>query len=176
MPVIVVGGNGRGVGKTALVCELIAAFPTSRWTAVKITSHRHGNTGPVWEEHEPGQETDTARYLAAGAQNSFLVTAIAEEIPLGAMADAFGGGSNLIFESNRILGRWKVDLCLGVLGGSTPEFKPSFLPFLHDADAFVLPPEMHRDDLPRLQPIFRWSDRTRVSPEMIEWLRQRLRT
>ena len=44
MAIIVVCGSGRGVGKTALVCGLIAALPELRWTAWKITSHaaRHG--------------------------------------------------------------------------------------------------------------------------------------
>jgi hypothetical protein len=41
MAIIVVGGSNRGVGKTALVCGLIAALPEYRWAAVKITSHLH---------------------------------------------------------------------------------------------------------------------------------------
>jgi hypothetical protein len=41
MAIIVVGGSNRGVGKTALVCGLIAALPEYRWAAVKITSHPH---------------------------------------------------------------------------------------------------------------------------------------
>jgi hypothetical protein len=41
MAIIVVGGSNRGVGKTALVCGLIAALPEYRWAAVKITTHEH---------------------------------------------------------------------------------------------------------------------------------------
>jgi hypothetical protein len=41
MAIIVVGGSNRGVGKTALVCGLIAALPEYRWNAVKITTHEH---------------------------------------------------------------------------------------------------------------------------------------
>ncbi len=41
MAIIVVGGSNRGVGKTALVCGLIAALPEYRWTAVKISTHEH---------------------------------------------------------------------------------------------------------------------------------------
>ena len=62
MAILVVGGSHRGVGKTALVCGLIAALPEHRWTAVKITSDDHGQFAPVWEDTEPGQGTDTARY------------------------------------------------------------------------------------------------------------------
>jgi len=68
MAIVVVGGSGRGVGKTALVCGLIAALPEFNWTAIKITGHDHGQPKPVWEETQPGQGTDTARFLAAGAR------------------------------------------------------------------------------------------------------------
>jgi len=83
MAVIVVGGSGKGVGKTALVCGLIRALPELRWTAVKISSHEHGDPGEIWEAAIAGSETDTARYLDAGAKRAFLVPASEGEIPLG---------------------------------------------------------------------------------------------
>ena len=77
MAIIVVGGGGRGAGKTALVCGLMRALPEIPWTAVKITSHEHGHRAkPIFEETAPGQGTDTARYLAAGARRALLVTAV----------------------------------------------------------------------------------------------------
>ena len=76
MAIIVVGGSSRGVGKTALVCGLIASLPEFRWTAVKITGHKHGKPEPVWEETTAGQGSDTARYLAAGARWALLVSAL----------------------------------------------------------------------------------------------------
>ena len=36
---IVVGGQCRKVGKTALIVDIIQATPELRWTAVKITPH-----------------------------------------------------------------------------------------------------------------------------------------
>src|SRR5579863_9866900 len=75
MPIIVVGGSGRGVGKTSLVCGLISALDELRWTAVKISTHDHGKPKPIWEETSAGAETDTARYLTAGAERALLVTA-----------------------------------------------------------------------------------------------------
>ena len=63
------------MGKTALVCGLIAALPEFFWTAVKISSHFHGRGEAVWEEATPGNGTDTARYLAAGARRALLATA-----------------------------------------------------------------------------------------------------
>ncbi len=95
MAIIVVGGGGRGAGKTALVCGLMRALPEIPWTAVKITTHEHGHdeTTPIWEETAPGGGTDTARYLAAGARRALLVTAgedalgpIVEQILRGAFA------------------------------------------------------------------------------------------
>src|SRR5208282_4039333 len=87
MAVIVVGGGGRGAGKTALVCGLMRALPEISWTAVKITTHEHGKASPIWEETTPGETTDTARYLAAGARRALLVTAGdgATELDAGAL-------------------------------------------------------------------------------------------
>ena len=39
---LVVGGHTRNIGKTALVVDLIRAFPEAAWTAVKITQYGHG--------------------------------------------------------------------------------------------------------------------------------------
>ena len=80
MAIIVVGGGGRGVGKTALVCGLIAALPEFAWTAIKITSHPHLGPEPVWEETSAGQRCDTTRYLAAGAARAFLVAATEDDL------------------------------------------------------------------------------------------------
>ena len=41
MPIIVVGGHARNVGKTSVVAGLISAFPQYSWTAIKISSHQH---------------------------------------------------------------------------------------------------------------------------------------
>ena len=41
MALIVIGGHSRGVGKTSVVSELIAALPEYNWMAMKITQHRH---------------------------------------------------------------------------------------------------------------------------------------
>ena len=176
MAIVVVGGSGRNVGKTSLICELIAALPEFRWTAVKITSHAHGARDAVWEETAAGQDTDTARYLAAGARRAFLVTAGDEELPIGEMQAAIGSDTNVIFESNRIAGALKPNLCIGVLGGSAMESKPSFEPFYQNADAFVIPVDWDagRLQLLSLAKLFRLPNFDRVSHEMLDWLRARL--
>src|ERR1035441_8557829 len=102
MAILVVGGSSRGVGKTALVCGLIAALPEFRWTAVKITNHEHGKPEPIWEERCAGQGSDTARYLAAGAERALLVTARGDDLAalLKELWVKLGPGANVLFESN----------------------------------------------------------------------------
>jgi hypothetical protein len=189
MPIIVVGGSGRNVGKTSLVCGLIAALPELEWTAVKITSHVHNERDAVWEETAAGQNTDTARYLAAGARRAFLLTA-PEIFTLGKpelaeVLDRFwpnlGRGTNLIFESNRILNHMRPDVCLLVLGGlDRASRKPSFFARIGSGDAMVVRANADaivgdasgRDE--HIKPIFHLVDLERISPEMLDWLRLRL--
>ena len=183
MPILVVGGSNRGVGKTAFICGLIAALPQFRWTAVKITAHSHGFPQPIWEETTPGQESDTARYLAAGAQRAFLATPSLRNpspVPdypslLAELRSNLGPGANLLFESNRILRHLKPDLCLLVHGGATWR-KASFDFALQHGDAIVAPSAQDRmiGGEGQSKPIFHLASLERISPEMLAWLRNRL--
>lgn len=175
MAIVVVGGSGRNVGKTSLVCGLIAALPEFCWIAVKITSHAHGVPEPIWEETEPGQATDTARYLAAGAQRAFFVTASDAEISVRVreLQSNCKLASNWIFESNRILDSMQPNLCLAVKDddGSIP--KPSFIRITHFIDATVV--RARRDRIfGGAKPHFEMTDLLHVPPEMEQWLRARL--
>jgi hypothetical protein len=172
---IVVAGSGRSVGKTSLVCGLIKATPEIRWTAVKITSHRHGTSEPVWEESTAGQGTDTARYLVAGARRALLVTAPRENaLPLSEIEAALGVTESVIFESNRMVEAWTHDLCLAMIGQPDIASKPSFAPVLQCAHAFIC--TSHCTHLPDLRdrPVFVVPDMNHLSQEMTAWLRQRL--
>jgi hypothetical protein len=255
MAIIVVGGSNRGVGKTALVCGLIAALPEYRWSAVKITTHDHrqpvlptllpgllpalpsaveGQTSAtphklsapsfrqafsrqvfgrraidksaelepgsanssIWEETAPGEETDTARYLAAGAARALLVSApdgnLAE--PLNQLWPRFGRGTNFIFESNSVVHHVRADACVLIHAVAEralplPERKPSFIAALNRADAMVaharadevIPdglclaaPEPAQQKPPAPKPIFHLRRLEQISPEMLAWLRLRL--
>ncbi len=242
MAIIVVGGSNRGVGKTTLVCALIAALTKYRWTAVKITTHDHkqavspsraltaddpaqelprelrtqflhqiferrrvewaGKPGPdpasspIWEETTPGEETDTGRYLAAGAARALLVSALDGELnePLNQLWPRFGRGTNFIFESNSVVHHVRPDVCLLIHGVAErelplPERKPSFLAALRHADALVahgqadqvIPDRLSLAGLeptPELPPaprtIFQLRALDRPSPELLAWLRLRL--
>jgi hypothetical protein len=177
MAIIVVGGSGKGVGKTALVCGLIAALPEFRWMAVKITSEDHGNPEPIQEETGAGQGTDTARYLAAGARRALLVSVPDGYIPLGQIWDTLGAGADLIFESNRIAAHLRPNLCIGVLGGHATQTKPSFTYFRLLTDALVVRADIDAIQSPAAsaKPEFGLANLECISPEMLAWVREKLR-
>src|SRR5438132_14253687 len=98
---IVVGGHTRSIGKTQLVCDLVAALPEANFIAGKITQYGHGvcaqngeHCGCAPDEHvcainwetRVGTGTDSARFLAAGAHRSFWLRTkqgfLAEGLPL----------------------------------------------------------------------------------------------
>jgi len=175
MAIIVVGGGGRGVGKTALICGLIRALPEISWTAIKVTSHAHDKPTPIWEETAAGRETDTARYLAAGAKRALLVTA--DDEALAAIVkeilrdDRSSGG--VIFESNRVLRCLDADLCLAAALRPEGERKPSFDLVEHRMDALVeLAGHDHMIAGERLN--FHLASLERISAPMVAWLRERL--
>ena len=161
--VIVVGGHTRSIGKTQLVCDIIQAFPKSVWIAGKITQYGHGvcaqngeNCDCAPDEHvsaiawesQSDSGTDSARFLAAGAQRSFWLRTkqgyLAEGLPLlraslhSAAASAADDASALILESNSLLQFVKPSLYLAVIDPAREDFKDSARAALDRADAFVL--------------------------------------
>ena len=181
MAIVVVGGTGKGVGKTSLICGLIAALPERSWIAAKISSHVHGAFSPVREETEAGQETDTARYLAAGARRAFLLTApdgIDLQHALDRLWAECEAGGNFIFESNQILDYVRPELCLMVRGDTEP--KPSFSHAVRLTDAMVS--RADTDDVlsenlageGRPVPVFHLASFEQISPAMRDWVWERL--
>jgi hypothetical protein len=175
MPIIVVSGSGRNVGKTSLVCGLIAALGEYSWRAVKITSHVHKTLQPIWQETARGQGSDTARYLAAGAERAFLISTSNAELPcrLQELQSGPEGLRNWIFESNRILDVLRPDLCLAVLGKDRTESKPSFVRIASRVDATVVGGQ--RDQMTGGARVrFELVDLTKVPLKMQQWIRARL--
>jgi hypothetical protein len=187
MAIVVVGGNGRRVGKTALICGLIAAFKEMSWTAVKVTSHEHWKIEPIWEESDAAQGTDTARYLQAGARRAFLLTAPEWHDPnetglglvLGEFFRSAGRGANVIFESNRVLYHVQPSLCL-MVNGTDPTGKPWFEYAAQRADAVVMRAEADgaeqsaQIDAWNARPTFKLASFEQIAPAMDGWVRQRL--
>src|SRR5215467_3820964 len=102
---IVIGGHTRSIGKTQLVCDLIAALPAAHWLAGKITQYGHGvcaqnghdcDCAPTdhvvaldWESADhtlTHPKSDSARFLRSGAQRAFWLRTkqgyLAEGMPL----------------------------------------------------------------------------------------------
>jgi hypothetical protein len=155
MALLVVGGHSRSVGKTSVVAGLIAALPEFNWTALKITQYGHGicsadgkpcscatddHTRAISEERDRSGESDTSRFLLAGAQHSIWVRT--RQGMLGeAMPDIrrrIAGAENVIMESNSIIRFLDPDLYLTVLDAETEDFKDSAREFLPRADAVIL--------------------------------------
>jgi len=198
MSLVVVGGHSRSVGKTSVVAGLIAALPEFHWTALKITQYGHGicsangkpcncatddHTRAITEEHDRSGESDTSRFLVAGARHSLWVRTrqgmLAEALP--DIRRRIAGAENVIMESNSIVRFMHPDLYLSVLDADTADFKDSAREFLDRADAVIL----HRSDaVPQWnsvslnsvagQPSFLIDPPDYVTPEIVSFVRQRL--
>jgi hypothetical protein len=200
MPIVVIGGHTRNVGKTSVVAGLIAGFRDHHWTALKITQYGHGvcsaNGAPcdcanadhswaVTEERDRSGDSDTSRFLVAGADHSWWVRTqqghLAEAMPR--IRAILHGAGNVIIESNSILRFLKPDLYLTVLDPATEDFKSSAQQFLDRADAVLLHENSHHSDPTwkhvSLKPVanrptFSIHPPHYVTPEVVEFIRTRL--
>src|ERR1700726_2044135 len=155
MPILVIGGHTRSVGKTSVVAGLIAALPSFHWTALKITQYGHGicsaNGAPcdcatadhswaISEERDRSGESDTSRFLLAGASRALWVRTeqgrLAEAMP--ALRKRLDQSRHVIVESNSVLKFMRPDLYLTVLDPATEDFKNSAREFLDRAGAVIL--------------------------------------
>jgi hypothetical protein len=151
---LVVGGQCRNVGKTALVVDLIRAFPRARWTAVKITPYVEAgcpvrgaqcDCGPnqhtyaILEESDRSGRSDTSRFLEAGAERALWVWTKERRVAeaLVPLADELAKAGNVIVESDAIVKFWKPDLFLMVLDPRKDDCKASARAGMRRADAFV---------------------------------------
>jgi hypothetical protein len=188
--IVVVGGHSRNVGKTTVMCRIIEALPELGWTAVKISPHRHGAGSATFftldEESAPG-ESDTGRYLAAGAKRSLWLRAqrgrLAEALPaLWGMIDP---QHPVIIESNSILGCLQPDIYLSVINRSVGDIKETALRFFDQVSAFVetgdpdAAPAPEWVELPERalagRPIFRAPAPNFTCADLIAWLREATR-
>ena len=198
MALVVIGGHSRSVGKTSVVAGLISALREYDWTAAKITQYGHGvcsangeacdcatgdHSWAITEERNCSGDSDTSRFLAAGASKVFWVRTeqgrLAEAMPT--LRKRLEGAHNVIIESNSILKFVRPDLYLTVLDPSTADFKASAREFLDRADAVIL----HEGDgsakweAVSLKPVanrptFRILSPAYVTEEMIAFVRARL--
>jgi hypothetical protein len=197
--IVVIGGHSRSVGKTSVVAGLISALREYEWTAVKITQYGHGvcsaNGTPcdcatadhAWaisEEKDRSGESDTSRFLVAGAVRSLWVRTeqgrLAEAIP--SLRQRLNRSSHVIMESNSVLKFFRPDLYLTVLDPETQDFKSSAREFLDRANAVILHDRSnagaawHRVSLKPVadRPLFRISPPPYVTEEIVEFVRSRI--
>jgi hypothetical protein len=195
---VVIGGHSRNVGKTSVVAGLISALPEFQWTAVKITQYGHGicsadgeacdcatgdHSWAISEERDRSGESDTSRFLVAGAVRVFWARTeqgrLAEAMPT--LRRRLENAQNVIIESNSVLKFLRPDLYLSVLDPHTADFKTSAREFLDRADAVIfrvadgaaaweavsLKPVANR-------PMFRISPPNYVTPEIVSYVRSKL--
>jgi len=198
MAIVVIGGHSRNVGKTSVVAGLISALPEFDWTAVKITQYGHGvcsangepcdcvtgdHSWAITEERDRTGESDTSRFLLAGAKRVFWARTeqgkLAEAMP--ALRQRLEGSQNVIIESNSVLKFLRPDIYLTVLDPATADFKSSAREFLDRASAIIL------HDAPAgrawqsvslkpvaTRPVFRITPPTYVTPELAAFVRSSL--
>jgi hypothetical protein len=199
MAIVVIGGHSRSVGKTSVVAGLISALTALHWTAIKITQYGHGicsangeacdcatndHSWAVSEERSRAGESDTSRFLVAGADHSWWVRTeqghLAEALPR--IREILAQQANTIIESNSVLRFLKPDLYLTVLDPDTEDFKASAQTFLDRADAVVLhesanlDPAWQRVSLKPVikRPIFKIHPPEYVTAEIVDFVRTHL--
>jgi len=212
MAVVVVGGHSRSVGKTSVVAGLIAALPERRWTAVKITQYGHGvcsqhgepcgcavddQSWAVTEERDRSGNSDTSRFLVAGAERSLWVRTrqgrLAEAMPalrheLGLEAGREAEyAHDVIIESNSVLRFLRPDVYLSVLDFATADFKTSAREYLDLASALILHESPLHESAHELaahgwkdvsltpaagKPVFRIRPPQYMTPELVEFVRE----
>lgn len=201
MSIVVIGGHSRSVGKTSVVAGLISALRELDWTAVKITQYGHGicsangeacdcamgdHSWAISEETDRSAESDTSRFLLAGAAKALWVRTeqgrLAEAIPVlrQRLASANHVTSHVIVESNSVMKFLRPDLYLTVLDPATADFKNSAREFLDRADAVIL----HESSASAWQsvslkpvsdrPVFRITPPPYVTPEIVAFVRSAL--
>ncbi len=176
---------------------MIAALREFEWTAVKITQYGHGvcsangepcdcatddHSWAITEERDRSGESDTSRFLVAGALRALWARTeqgrLAEAMP--ALRQRLEGAGNVIIESNSVLKFLRPDLYLTVLDPATADFKNSAREYLDRADAVIL----HEASSAAWQsvslkpvkdrPIFHITPPKYVTPEIAEFVRTML--
>ena len=157
MATIVVGGHSRNIGKTSVVEGLIASLTTYSWTAVKITQFGHGicsingkecdcavdqHPYVIQEENDVEGQTDTSRFLVAGARRVLWVRVKQGQFNLvmPELLPILNSDPSVIIESNSILRFLWPQLYLFVVKYDVEDFKRSAQEFFMSADAVIVAP------------------------------------
>jgi hypothetical protein len=186
---IVIGGHSRKVGKTAVVAGVIRAFCQYPWTAAKISSHWHEKPPDrtpciVQEETVQGEQSDSGRFLAAGAARAFWIRIredrFLESLPV--LQPVLQSSSFVIIESNCILRLIRPELYVMVLHSGVDDFKESARVTLPHSDAILLISsgsaspawqDLVQENAAGI-PLFKSNDPKVLPPEFLEFVRTRI--
>jgi hypothetical protein len=200
MSIVIVGGHSRSVGKTSVVSGLIAALPEMHWAAIKVTQYGHGicsadgepcdcatddHSWAVNVERSRAGDSDTSRFVLAGAEKVYWARTrqgfLAEAMPR--IRQIVAESANVILESNSIMKFIRPDIYLTVLDYDTRDFKPSAREFLDRATAVIVHAQSPETapawgdvslKLIAGKPVFPIEPPQYVTPELVEFVRQRL--
>lgn len=198
MAIVVIGGHSRDVGKTSVVAGLIAALRDLRWLAIKITQYGHGicsaNGEPcdcvtadhslaVTEERNRDGDTDTSRFVVAGAERVLWVRTqqgmVAEAMPR--VRAEIAKAENVIVESNSVMKFLRPTLYVAVLDPLRADFKSSARECLDRADAVLMRStngnvEWKDVSLKPVQgrPFFAFTPPQYVTSDLVEFVRKRI--
>ncbi len=145
--VFMVGGCGRGAGKTAFACALVERFSSQRdLVAVKIATidalnrNRHPPTADeIVEEMNRHRSQDTSRMLASGATRAFRLQVPETRLEAGivALLDRLGPETVSVWESTRAR-RWvKPGVFVMIESPDAGERKPWAAELAREADRVV---------------------------------------
>lgn len=155
MPLVLIGGHSRNIGKTSVVVGIIKGLVELNWTAIKITQTGHNicaNDGQECEcevvehdfiltvEKEKSSRADTTRFLEAGANRALWLRTRQENLvtALPTLKSEIALSKYTIIESNSLRKFLTPDLYLQVLDPSVEDFKLSAQYLWDLADAYVI--------------------------------------
>jgi hypothetical protein len=135
MPLIVVGGQASKIGKTSVVTAILRRFSEFAWIAVKTTPHQHRPSAcelvaaaeewRIWKQISVSSDSDTGRFLTAGAKTALLLEAEDAAMPsaVAALQAQLPECTHAIIESTRIAEYLNPDLFLMLLSADCKESK-----------------------------------------------------
>ena len=149
MALILVGGQTKDIGKTTLVCNILKAFPNVNWIALKITTHSHEVHGcnlraeapgwRLWEQAQNGVNSDTARFVSAGARHAFLLQLDSKNMNQSCLEafERFPPATHIIVESTSAAEFLRSDFSVLAINLKRADFKSAAREQLRRVDAIV---------------------------------------
>jgi hypothetical protein len=148
--VLMIGGSGRNVGKTTLICAIIRKFAcNSQIIGLKVTSIRAGEESShgfhetlqssnfkIIEETGKDSGKDTSKMLQAGAKKVYFIQSTDEQLPiaLNSFFEQVDRNSIIICETRNLRRLVKPGIFILITDAAHDNFKANSPEFLDMAD------------------------------------------